>query len=183
MSQTFANSIRIKLDKVSKAEFISVAILSVLVACMAGAWAVYRVGYFDGQVRCGYPCIGSGHKSIFVDAMRLRIAIALGATAIGMCAKRSSGFFVSLVSLAFSEIQYIYWYIWSIRWLYEAGLEDFSRLPSQTEIPHALGLYGGTSWDILVFGIASVLLLWQLRLVFGAFKLRAGIQERDSRQT
>ena len=93
MSRTLAISIRTRLDKVPKAEFILVVVLSVLVACMTGLWVAYRVGYFDGQVSCGYPYTGSGHKDISIDAMRLRIAIGLGATTIGIYLRRSLGSF------------------------------------------------------------------------------------------
>jgi hypothetical protein len=179
MSQSFANSIRIRLHKLSQAEFVSVAVLSSLVAVAAGGWIAYRIGYFDGQVNCGYPSVGSAHREIFVDATRLQIAIAFGATAIGISVKRSFGFFISLFALLFIEIQYAYWYVWSIRWLHDVGLESFWRLPAQTEIPHALSLYGATRWDVLLFGIASALLIWQLKLVVGALQLRRRIEDRQ----
>lgn len=172
MSKPFTNSVRLRLKHVSRKEFVLAAGLSVLLAVMAGVWVAYRIGYFDGQVRCGYPCVGDGHKSIFVDAMRLRIAIGLVVVAIGLCTKRALGFFVAILSLVLIQIQYLYWYLWSIRWLHEVGLKSFSELPSETDIRHALGLYGATQWDILVFGLAGALLLWQVKLLIVAWRLR-----------
>jgi hypothetical protein len=182
VSRTLAISIRTRLDKVSKAEFILVVALSALVTCFAGLWVAYRIGYFDGHVSCGYPCIGSGHKDVSLDAMRLRIAIGLGAATIGICLKRSVGFFLSLLSLTLVEIEYIRWYFRSSRWLQEAGLVDFSRLHSETAIPHALGLYGAMRWDILVLGIATALFLWELKVLVGALRSLQAIQAKDRRQ-
>jgi hypothetical protein len=177
-----AISIRTRLDSVPRAEFMLVAVLSALIACLTGLWVAYRIGYFDGQVSCGYPCTGSGHSEISIYAMRLRIAIGLGAATIGICLKRSLGFFLSLLSLTLVELEYIRWYFRSTRWLREVGLVDFSRLPSQTEIPHALGLYGAMRWDILVLGIATALFFWELRVLVGALRSLNAIPGKDSRQ-
>jgi hypothetical protein len=183
MSQSFANSIRIRLNRLSRAEFVSVTIASSLVAIAAGAWVAYKIGYFDGEANCGYPCLGSGHRDVFVDSIRLQIAIAFGATAIGITAKRSFSVFLSLVALLFIEIQYAYWYLWSLRWLNEVGLSSFSMLPAQTDIPHAMSLYGATRWDVLLFGIAGALLTWLLKLVVGALQLSRRIEQTGAAAT
>lgn len=183
MPETLANSIRLRLKKVSRAEFLSVAALSVCVSLMAATWVAYRIGYFDAQVKCGYPCIGSGHRDVFVDAMRMRIAIALAITAVGICARKAFSFFMSLLSLSLLELQYILWYVWSNRWLRETGLDGFSNLPPETDIPHALGLYGGSPLDVFVFGIATALLVWQLRLLLGANQMRREAAKREHKQS
>lgn len=87
----------------------------------------------------------------------LRIALLLIVSAIGLASRKVIGICISALALAWTGIEYLFWYAWSSRILQEAGLSSF---PVGTT--HMFGLEGARWWNIVVLIGTLALLLWEI---------------------
>lgn len=90
-TKTLINSSLRNIDQISIREFRLAVSICIVIATFNALFVAYRVGYLDGRVSCGYPCV-SGHQDFSRDFMRLKIEIALLTIVIALWFRRVLGF-------------------------------------------------------------------------------------------
>lgn len=60
-TKTLINSSLRNIDQISIREFRLAVSICIVIATFNALFVAYRVGYLDGRVSCGYPCV-SGHQ-------------------------------------------------------------------------------------------------------------------------
>jgi len=107
----------------------------------------------------------SGRFTIIIDPnigflkMKLFIGIALIIATIALWFRKILGFIVSALALTWLGFEYVIWWIESSKMVTNSEALDFSK------VPHKLYLYSASWWDIWVFGVAIVILAWELTIL------------------
>jgi hypothetical protein len=96
--------------------------------------------------------------------MLIRIALALMISAIALWSRKFIGLCLSILSLIWLGVEYVAWYMWSLRSLKNAGLEHFPD-----GVPHALNLGGATGWNAAVLVVAVALFAWEVKMLISIF--------------
>jgi hypothetical protein len=93
----------------------------------------------------------------------IRIALALVIAAVTLSFLKAKGILASLLSLSWVCAEYWLWQVESQQILINAGI---LRFPVET--PHAFNLYGATDWNVIVFLVSGVLLIWEMKILSSA---------------
>lgn len=93
----------------------------------------------------------------------IRIGLGLVLVAVGLRSRNAKGLYLSILSLAWVGAEYGFWYVGSQRILLNADIERFPD-----ELPHVFNLYGGTTWNAIVFLASAVLLFWESKTLLRA---------------
>lgn len=105
-------------------------------------------------------------SSIFTMHIRIGVALLIGVA--GLLSRRVVGLFMSVLAFAWVSLEYVDWYVWSVRLKSSAGIESF---PPPTA--HAFGLYGATAWNIVVLALVIAVLVWDVRQLIRIVKSEA----------
>jgi hypothetical protein len=98
--------------------------------------------------------------------MHLRIAVALLAAAISLWFRKTFAFCLSIFCAVWVLLEYWLWHLRSQRMLLYA---EVPRWPEGT--PHAFELAGATAWNAAVLLLTLLLVLWQMKTLFGGTRL------------
>jgi hypothetical protein len=143
------------------------ALIAVLLA-MAIANAAYFMGFADGQTSAIANFTISGGVN-FVASARIGVIVCLLVCFAGSCFRNLWGIATSMLGTLWLLFLYFWWRHQSLMFLKNAEVPDFASLQSQW--PNIGGLWGSTSLDIVVFGSAAILFLWQALILLRAAKI------------
>lgn len=124
----------------------------------------YNTGYSKGWNACTSITNG-GFLSGGPDPIQLRnikIEIAIFVSIVGIWSRRFIGYLISMLSLTWVGWQYLDWWLYSLRWLEQAGLKDFSEL-RDPNFTYAGKFIGASWWNPIVLIMSLTLLTWQLK--------------------
>lgn len=171
VSKTFSGRVTGRLRTLPPLDIGTAIGLAVLTAGLNLLWLVYQTGYITGQWKLAELVYGFGHHDPSYLFMQNKIGVALLVIAAGLWCRNCTGFFISLLALTYVCGEYVWWYLDSLRWLREMGVDSFSQLPIPDEIPHAGNLRGATWWNVAVLVITFSLLVWEIRILAGILNL------------
>lgn len=107
-----------------------------------------------------------------VDPTYVRIhfsmAIALVICAISLCFRRATGFYVSVLSLAWVSLTYAAWYSRDYR---DPSVEYAECLGHI----HVFNVCGATYWDAAMFGLFLALVVWHAKTIISVLLTRRSI--------
>ena len=106
--------------------------------------------------------------------MHIRIGVALLLSIVGLSSRRVIGLFLSVLALAWVGLEYLAWFLWSFRIKSNAGIDS---LPSSA--PHALNLYGATTWNAVVLALVIAVLVWEIRRLIRFGRSQPAVQSLD----
>lgn len=108
----------------------------------------------------------------------LTITFALVLSAVGLWFQRLLGFLVSLLALAWFLEIYVEWYLATRSLMQMYGAKTFSEMQDQQQ--YLAPLNGATWWDIVVFGVALAVFIWQVVMLRRVLKPIATISDHHS---
>ena len=139
-------------------------VVATLAAALNLAWVAY---YWGNILQTTRDSIAQGGSGPLIDhsmmRMHLMIEAALIITAVGMLSRKVAGIVIAALALVWIGVQYAGWWIWTQRTIEAAGL---TAIPSS--IPHAANLYEATGWNVAILAIATVLFVWEIKVLAGA---------------
>ncbi|MBA2339251.1 MAG: hypothetical protein H0V88_02560 [Pyrinomonadaceae bacterium] len=107
-----------------------------------------------------------------VDPNYVRIhfsmAIALVVCATSLCFRKATGFYVSVLSLAWVSLTYAAWYGRD----YRDPSVEWAECLGHT---HVFNVCGATYWDAAMFGLFLTLLVWHAKTIISALLIRRSI--------
>lgn len=130
-------------------------------------YSAYTVGFengFSSAVSRDYTMSGDSN---FMTRLRIATSIGLLVCGAGLAFRSLFGVVASMLGIIWLGFIYGWWYYRSLAFLRNLEVPDFSSLP---EISHAAGLWGATWWDLLVFLVAAILLVWQATILVRVVK-------------
>ncbi len=93
------------------------------------------------------------------------VGAALIIAALSLAAKRGFGLMLSLIALLWVLFEYIRWYFWTKRLIETLGMPGIPPW-----VPQAAHLWGGTTWNVLVLIIVSILVVWEMGILVRLLK-------------
>lgn len=136
-----------------------------LAAVVHIAWFVTSFVAFRRRIDAATMVIIDWDPSVFM--MHTRIGLALFLSVAGLWSRRVIGLFLSLLALVWAGLEYIAWFLWSIRIKSNADIETF---PSS--VAHASNLYGATPWNVVVLVLVLAVLVWEIGQLIRIAKAR-----------
>ena len=118
-------------------------------------WLVASFLRFRHQLDAATMVIVDWDSSIVMMHTRIGLGLLIGIA--GLWSRRVVCLLLSILALAWVSLEYIAWYLWSIRLKSNAGIERFP-----TSVTHASDLYGATPWNAVVLVLAIVVLMWEI---------------------
>ena len=134
---------------------------SVTVAALNALVIVFGLGYLYGQQ--AVKTYAPGPYDYTYDLMRIEIGIALVIIVVALYSRRLVGLCLSVIATILIEVQYVRWYQDTQRWLSDVHLSDLSQATWTDK--HFAGVYQAAPWDFVLFVCATLLFIWQLRVV------------------
>lgn len=148
----------------------------VLTASVSALRLTFHLGYHYHLFRCTrlvrLTCYLSMEGSYILVA-----TFALILSAVGLWSRRVLGFLLSLLALALLGEVYRQWYLGTLSLMEMYGLRNFSQNPDQQQ--YLLPLEGAAWWDIVVLGVALIVLVWQVVMLKRVLKPVAIISENQ----
>jgi hypothetical protein len=144
--------------------------LAFAIACLGAGADAISVAYNSGYLACsnspGYlACMGfMDHHGTYlstVNAMRGEITGAILVSVIGMYLKRRGGLMISALGFIGVILVYAQWYQRTLSDMRELEVPSFDALQG-SGFQHVMPLRFATRLDVLILGLAVVLLIWHL---------------------
>jgi hypothetical protein len=153
LRQKFAQNLaaRFKYDTGFNLAFVLAGIASVVHI----GWFVVSFFAFRRRIDAVTTVVVDWDPSVFM--MHIRIAVALLLSMGAFLSRRALGLFLSALALVWVILEYVVWFLWSVRIKANADIDAF---PSS--VPHALNLYGATIWNVVVFTMVIAALAWTI---------------------
>lgn len=130
-------------------------------------YSAYTVGFengFSSAVSREYTVSGDNN---FMTRLRIATSFGLLVCGVGLAFRSLFGMVASMLGITWLGLIYGWWYYKSLAFLRNLEVTDFSSLP---DISHAVGLWGATWWDLLVFAVSAILFVWQLAILIRVVK-------------
>ena len=147
---------------------IIIAVLGLL-ASLNLFWVASKYSHLYQSIEAG---IKNGGSAPLIDQSVVRrdwtIEGALLIATVSLLFRRVIGIVVSLTSLIWIGIEYMWWYIWTQRAIEAAGL---TQLPFG--VPQAGGFAGATKWNLAILAITAALVLWETRILIRCLSSRS----------
>jgi len=155
-------------NKLQSAGLSLLFVTTLLTACVSALRLSFNMGYYYELHLCANPLLPNNIS--FVNQLRLGfsfeaesfllITFALFLSAAGLWSRRLLGLVLSLVSLLALIGVYLLWYRATLSIIEMYGAKTFSGLRDQQQ--HLLSLYQASWWDIVVLGIALLVIVWEV---------------------
>ena len=157
MTDTFSRRLGEKLARrfTYDAAFNFALVIAGLAAVVHIVWFAVSFVAFRRRIDAATMVIVDWDPSVFM--MHIRIGLALSFSVIGLWSRRVIGLFLSTLALAWVGLEYIAWFLWSVRIKASA---DIDALPSS--VSHAFNLYGATPWNVVVLVLVIAVLVWEI---------------------
>ncbi len=164
--KNFMYRVRDDLDARTLLEFNFVLYITMLVVMLNTLWLTYNVGYSDGVNIASQQSISGGD---WVQALNVRVGIALIVAIVGLWSRKSLGFIISMLALMYVVAEYAWWYVDSVRALEALDMKGWNEF-QDPNFPYIGKLRGATWWDIVILGVTVTLFLWQTKRLIDFFK-------------
>lgn len=126
-------------------QYVGFISLSLLTVSLNALWLAYTFGYIESRSEIGLEQYGFGYQDYSILFLQLRIGIALGICTYFFWLRNTKSLIVSFLSLVWIGVEYLKWYIDSIKWLKSMGVTESSLRPVVlAQIPLVGGFYSGT---------------------------------------
>lgn len=133
---------------------------SSIVLLIAAVAAVVHIGWFVAsfiafrrRLDTATTVVVDWDPSVFM--MHIRIGIALLLSVLGFLSRRMVGLLMAMLALVWVGLEYVAWFVWSMRIRSNAEIETF---PSSAG--NALNLYGASVSNLVVLALVIAVLLW-----------------------
>ncbi|HSD45253.1 MAG TPA: hypothetical protein VLB87_01475 [Pyrinomonadaceae bacterium] len=145
-----------------------------LAALVAIGQLIFSVGYLSGQetlANTARPEIYTNFDLYYwLNRMHAVIAFGLALAAVGLWIRKAGGFLLSSAALTSVCGAYVWWYFETLYFLRQTEVTEYTR--ATNPFFRDMGLLRAASQvDLVILFVAAAVLLWQLRTLFGAFKL------------
>lgn len=162
-SRNFVDKVTERLSALPQREIYFVLSSVTLTATLNILRVTYNVGYSHGWADGAFHANGtslSGYNPLLLR--QIIVGVSLVISAVGLWSHKGVGFFISALALICIGWQYVDWWLYSHRWLEQAGLTSFTEL-QDPNLPHVGELYGASWWDIIAFMVTAILLIWHIK--------------------
>lgn len=149
-------------DNISTKPLTYAAIGAVLLAVLNLLWVTSTFGEVLKSNANSIAQGGTGWSLNWSEVWRhIFIEGTLVVAAIGLLYRRLTGLVVSLIAFLLVGVEYVWWYFSTQALIRNAGL---TRLPAG--FPQAGNLAGGTTWNLIVLGLALAFLVFEALILF-----------------